>query len=131
MGRQVTQVRARISPAMSVGKLRAVVDKMVIKSLIQGFYARAAREKSNLIEEKRKAGYCGGSPSCMEYTGPDTFYCAACKHAMANPKSSRSVFEYGRIRTDERTKERAAAERGKKPAPATARSFKPSKRKAA
>lgn len=96
----------RIS-SKAAGKIQEIVGKMVIKDRIQRFYALAAHEKVALIKFKRDHGYCGGSPSCLEYTGPDVTLCRVCKHNASNPKSKRPTWEYGKIRSKEREQERA------------------------
>jgi hypothetical protein len=96
-----------VSGRTTLGKFSEIVHKMVIKDRVQRFYALAAHEKAALVKFKREHGYCGGSPSCMEYTGEETL-CRHCKHQAANPKYKRPVWEYGKIRAKERETERAA-----------------------
>lgn len=91
-------------------KLQAIVDKMGIKDRIQRTYAVCAKEVVALKRYKREHGYCGGSPSCMEYTGNASF-CRRCRTLRANPQSKHAVYEYGQIRAKEKKYER---EHGKK-----------------
>jgi len=100
---------ARVSARMTVGKVADIVHQVVIKDRIQRFYALAAHEKSALVKFKRSHGYCGGSPSCMEYTG-DEQLCRACKTAQSNPKYKKKQWEYGKLRAKDRERERAERE---------------------
>lgn len=117
---------SRITGKTTLGRVQEIVHEMVIKDRIQRFYALAGREKQALTKFKREHGYCGGSPSCMEYTGEHAL-CARCKKAKANPMYERPVWRYGKIRAGER-----AAEREKKSAKnARERKSAPPKRRAA
>jgi hypothetical protein len=87
------------------GHVQEIVNRMTIKDRIQRVYASAARERAALTKFKREHGYCGGSPSCLNKTGEE-FLCSTCRHNAANPRSNRSLMEYGRIRMGERKAER-------------------------
>lgn len=100
---------------MSRNSLKEIVDKMLIKDRIQRVYAVCAAQKVALTQFKRKHGYCGGSPSCMEYTGEGAL-CRRCQHARQYPKSKRPVYEYGEIRAKERQFEKEQAAKKKAPA---------------
>lgn len=109
----------------TLGEFKDIVDKMLVKDHIQAFYARAAREQVALRQYKRSVGYCAGSPSCMEFTG-EAALCPRCKKTALNPRYKRPVWEYGRIREQERAQERL--KKGKLRAVPKAR---PSRRRAA
>lgn len=89
----------------TVAQLHGIVGTLVVKDMIQQFYARASRERALLDEKKRKHGFCAGSPSCMQYTG-EARMCDKCKKARSNPRSTHPRFEYGLIRMAERAKAR-------------------------
>ena len=97
----------RITGETTVRRVQEIIHEMVIKDRIQRFYASTAREKTALVKYKREHGYCGGSPSCMEYTG-DKSLCSRCSKAKDNPMYSRPTWRYGKIRADEKAAERAA-----------------------
>lgn len=96
----------RITGKTTLKDWQDTIHKMVIKDRIQRAYANHANEMMALKKFKREHGYCGGSPSCLEFTGGDTRLCARCKKAESNPRSKRPVYEYGKIRSTERKKER-------------------------
>jgi hypothetical protein len=123
MNRQVIALRK----ARTIGDIKEIVDKMMVKEHIQRFYAASAREKVALTQYKRSVGYCGGSPSCLEVTGEDPL-CARCRRAMLHPKYKRPVWEYGQIRAQEREQERLKKGASKLKAVPKAR---PSRRRAA
>ena len=96
----------RITRRSTVGHVQEIVAKMIIKDRIQRVYASTAHEMVALRKFKREHGYCGGGPSCLEYTG-DGALCRTCRHNVDHPKSKRPLWEYGKIRRGEREQERA------------------------
>lgn len=114
--------RVRITGKTKVGKFQDIVQKIVIKDRIQRVYALCAREHVELRKFKRAHGYCGGSPSCMEITEAEP-YCVKCRKAQKNPRYTKPVYEYGKIRAEERKQDKrkklqeAEVEQQKKSAP--------------
>jgi len=97
---------------MARTSLKEIIHKMVVKDRIQRVYALCAAETVALKQYKRKHGYCGGSPSCMEYTG-ESALCRRCRHSKDHPRYKKPVYEYGQLRAKEREQERAHPERKK------------------
>lgn len=99
--------RLRITKDTTVATFQQLAVKLVIKDRIQRAYQNHSAEMMALRHFKREHGYCGGSPSCMEFTG-DARLCPSCLKNSKNPRYERPVYEYGKIRAKERQKERAA-----------------------
>jgi hypothetical protein len=97
---------ARVSSIASrKARIERIVNKMVIKDRIQRAYVSVSNELNGLKKYKRQQGYCGGSPSCLVHTG-EAAMCADCRNKEKNPKSSRPLMEYGKIRQRERAAEK-------------------------
>lgn len=87
-------------------KMSVAVGILLVKDRIQQFYQRCAAEERTLNDFKRKHSYCTGRPFCMNQVADDKTSCRECLKANANPTYTKKQSEYGRMRAQEKAKER-------------------------